>query len=330
MDTNRIETLLNDLCQSLVSKQTGFVRIQWLLLTDIYKPHPELTELQSHLPYLPELMALAHQLPRHKYRFSETIEVLLACCDQYPLPRNVVAFSHSCQHPEGFDYPEFNGYICLFLIELRNRLLSPAYRYGMVAYQREAQNNVIECRRYIDGLFDRWSRLVVIRIDLAYRKDVTVEFEELEADLKRLHTNRRHNELFNHLCGYITKIEYGIEKQLHVHALWFFNGHKRQGSSDSYLAQAISEYWVDVITAGRGGYWNCNAKKHRYRRNGIGLVEASDSAKRLNLSIAVSYLCKKETQVIKPHAYPQTKLLRKGQLSVMPVKLGRPRGNTNE
>lgn len=321
---NRIEKLLTNLCRSLVSHRTGFVRIQWLLLTNTYKPHPELTQLLSHLQHLPELMALAHQLPRHKYRFSETIEVLLACCDQYPLPRNVAAFTHVCQYPEGLDYPEFHGYICIFLIELRNRLLSSAYQYEVVDYEREAKNNAIECQRYVDRLFNQWSSLVVIRIDLSYRKDITVEFETLEADLTRLHTNRRHNELFAHLSGYITKIEYGIEKQLHVHALWFFNGHQRQGRSDSYIAQAIGEYWVDVITAGRGVYWNCNDNKHRYLHLGIGLVKARDSDKRLNLLRAIDYLCKKGTQVIKPHDYPKTKLLRKGQLTDNP-NLGRPR-----
>jgi hypothetical protein len=53
-------------------------------------------------------------------------------------------------------------------------------------------------------------------------------------------------------------------------------------------------------------------------------VKASDTDKRLNLLKAIDYLCKKGTQVIKPHAYPQTKLLWKGQLTGNP-NLGRPR-----
>lgn len=325
MNHNRLETLLSNLCYWLVNDTTGFQRIQWLLLSNTCLSHHELTQLKGHLRYLPELMALANQLPRLSYQFSSTIEVFLASCDCYPLPRNIAGFTHACQYPERFEYPEFHGYICMFLIELRNRLLSAEHRYRMVDHEREVQNNLMACSDYVNGLFDRWSRLVVIRIDLGYRKELTVEFDELEADLKRLHTNRRHNDTFRSLCGYIIKIEYGIEKQLHIHAFLFFNGHKRQGNKDSYIAETIGKYWVDVITSGRGSYWNCNDQKHKYKYVGIGLVEVGDSDKRQNLLRAVSYLCKKRTQVIKPRADLQTKLLRKGQLSKLATKLGRPR-----
>lgn len=144
-------------------------------------------------------------------------------------------------------------------------------------------------------LFSIWSKLVVIRLDLGYESHLNANIEDVQRDFKKFYTNARHNRIFNHLGGYILKIEYGIKKKLHLYLILFFNGNKREGRSDVHLARQIGEYWVNVITQGQGWYWNCNDEKEKkYRWVGIGLVKAKEMDKRKNLLRAVEYLCKKK------------------------------------
>jgi hypothetical protein len=204
--------------------------------------------------------------------------------------------------------------------------MNPKYRYRMTDARREEEQNLQSLKAYVDDLFLRWSRLVVIRIDLSYRQELCMTYEQLKADLATFYSNRRHNALFDNECGFIMKIEYGLEKQLHVHTFFFFDGHKCRGDADVYLAQSIGEYWQNIITHGNGIYWNCNSNKCDYRYNGIGLVKYSDhDDKRKNLNIAMKYLCKKQEQVIKPLSFPRAKMLFKGDLRNHNPNLGRPR-----
>jgi hypothetical protein len=49
---------------------------------------------------------------------------------------------------------------------------------------------------------------------------------------------------------------------------------------------------------GRGGYWNCNAEKSRYKRLGIGMIEHDDQQKReVLLRDVISYLAKTDQQL---------------------------------
>ena len=279
-----------ELCQNLVEES--------------YLPYTQ--KLDDSIAYLPEMMMLVHQLPRHLYRFSDTLEVFLDTCDAYgSLPLND------------------------FLYELRQALMNDTYRRRMAVVKYEANQNLVDMKAYIKDMFENWSRLVVIRIDLHYHQDIDIDvsYERLKQDLKTLYSNARHNAIFAHQCGYIIKIEYGLKKGAHAHAMLFFDGNKRLGTSDIYLAQQIGEYWRDTITHGHGTYWNCNADADSYVRNGIGLVLHNDDEKRENLNMAVAYLCKKEKQMIKPHSSIRARTLMRGDLRNDNPNLGRPRIN---
>lgn len=175
------------------------------------------------------------------------------------------------------------------------------------------------------------ARIVVLRVDLYYQKEYwdRINAQDAVADLDRLLENNRCNTLFRHRLGYIAKLEYGIEKGLHFHLVFFFDGSRRDGAKDIYLAQQIGEYWVNVITKGRGDYWNVNAHRHEYERKdirGIGLINAHQIAQINNLKeLVVGYLCK-SSQFIRPKIGPDIRLIRRGNLPKMrPIKRGRPR-----
>ncbi len=316
-------------CSLLTSIPTGQGIIEALLTNPNY-PYLQRIAFITQLRYLPDFVMRISHYPRERYYFSPRIEALLKAIDHCGLPMIISLFKEVCSAPYDTSLSPCRGYVVHLLTTFQLALQSPLLNARCSELKREAQRNCDELETYIDHIFSHYSKLLVIRVDLAYQKGLDVSLETLESDLKRFHSNRRHNALFDDMLGYVTKIEYGIDKKLHVHALFFFNGHKHR--EDITLGKGIGEYWVNTIAAktqsgqSTGIYWNCNHHKAQYAKLGIGDIHCTDSEKRQNLMEAVRYLCKKTTQLIKPHHAPMTKLLRRGQCKVLNTpKLGRPR-----
>lgn len=316
------EHILNGFCNLIANDNSSYESLIHLLRTN---NQPTNSFITPYLQYIPELITLVTALPRHRYRFNDTVEIFADCCELYPF-QDIQSLQYVCHHPQA-NYSPINHQLIAFLTELKTRLSTPQYRYQLTDTQRETRKQITDYRDYIDNLLAYHSRLVVIRIDLFYLNDLAkeVELEDLERHLRQLHNNSRNNRLFDDLCGYITKIEYGFEKHFHVHAYFFFNGNVRQGRFDVQLAQEIGDYWHRVITKGDGWYFNCNAKKNDYQHNGIGEVQARDNVKREYLKTAIEYLCKKDEQIIKPHHQPHKRLISRGKLLDVENKKGRPR-----
>jgi hypothetical protein len=117
--------------------------------------------------------------------------------------------------------------------------------------------------------------------------------EDAQRDLNHIFNNMRGNKLFAALVGYIWKLEYGEEKGIHIHFIFFFDGSKVH--KDAYLAKLIGEYWRKrIVKYDRGIYHNCNMNKNFYKRCGIGMVSHDDLVKRAHLLDAVKYLTKKD------------------------------------
>ncbi len=158
---------------------------------------------------------------------------------------------------------------------------------------------------YIDNLFLRHSRLLVVRIDLAYRKNIDVRFmntnEVYEAywqateDREHLFRNMRSNRLFNHMVGYIWRLEYGNEKGFHYHFIFFYDGSAVQ--QDITIARMIGQYWENNITQYRGLAYNCNAHKEKYERCGIGMIDWKNFELIANLKLAAQYLAKPDEYI---------------------------------
>jgi hypothetical protein len=129
--------------------------------------------------------------------------------------------------------------------------------------------------------------------------------------------------------GYIVKMEYGIDKGIHFHALILFDGSRRSNHSHIHSAKLLGEYWVDVVTKGSGDYWNSNAKIKDFKNAGlcgIGTINADETELRNNLlNYVVKYLCK-PSQFFKPKHGPGVRLFRRGNEPTIPIaKRGRAR-----
>lgn len=318
----------------------------------VIRRDPDTSKWMYDLKMLSSYICFVLDLPS-ECSYSKEVEVFISLCNDNSVSSDDSLF-YSCKKPSEYIYIDSDfSYFCNepvkyfyiygeasyekmrilannFTRKLHLRLRTPKTRKKIIDRRRAIEKNYRELIEYIDGLFARIARQLVLRIDLAYKKDLKVRIEDLAKDLDHLHANMRHNQLFHHLTGYIEKIEYGVEKGMHVHALLFFDGSKRK--NDAYLTQEIGEYWNNQITKGRGNYWNCNALEYRNQfekkdRLGIGEIHADDKEKRANLNSIIRYFCK-SMQFIKPKSNPKMKLIRKGYYPKQTgLKRGAPRAS---
>jgi hypothetical protein len=202
----------------------------------------------------------------------------------------------------------------------------------MKKFRRASDDNYRSGTKYVETTFNKHSRLMVVRVDLAYQKyPVSDPFQGYEhymtsADEFLMHRNKlleslQRHPIFEHLKGYMIKLEHGREKGFHLHCMFMFDGSKiREGIS---RGQMIGEYWVNEITHGTGLFYNCNLNPN-YFYNGVGMVEHDDLEKRIGIDYAVKYMTKPDAIV--RLSLGNTRIFTKGVTPALPeVKLGRPR-----
>ena len=215
-----------------------------------------------------------------------------------------------------------------FVQSIRGESNSKEFLVRMNSYHRASNKNYRELKSYIDCLFEKYSRLLIVRIDLSYFKGFSQSSPDRGYSLvrrhrKRLFRNARYNALFKERVGYAWKLEYGAEKGFHYHVLLFFNGASR--FSDVWIAKEIGEYWKNVVTDGEGLYFNCNARKGAYRSCGIGMVHYGDKDARRGLDDLSVYLTKVD-YYLKLALPGSDRSFGKGNKSIQPTKKsGRPR-----
>ena len=227
------------------------------------------------------------------YAYSSKVNLFLACYNQLDLGK--IAFTWHYPHDAHLyreEYERFNTLIDL----IRTKSKESAFVAKLKAQKDKVNRRLKSALGHIDDLIDKRCKLLVLRVDFSYRKDLLdqITLDEAKNDLEHFLSNRRSKpSLFENMDGYIWKLEYGPDKGYHYHLVLFFNGSKHQ--NDYYLAKEIGEYWKHSITKGRGIYFNCNAKKNDYWHLGIGMVKRDDDEMILNLKHRViGYLVKSD------------------------------------
>ena len=161
-----------------------------------------------------------------------------------------------------------------------------------------ARRNHKELTKLINRLFEHHSRLLVVRIDLRYRKDAAdvIPFDMVQMHREQLLTDRRnHLEVFNGLVGYAWGFERGEQEGgYHYHLLAIFDGARRR--DDVGIGMAIEDLWIK-ITEGYGLCHISNRDKKKMDREGklgIGMIHRNDVRLRINLIERVAaYITKK-------------------------------------
>lgn len=190
--------------------------------------------------------------------------------------------------------------------------------------ENDHHKNFASCVAFTEKLFTDCSRYAVVRVDLAYQKEHATDVFTLHArtDMarllnrmrygKRVKRNCRERELFANLAGYVWKLEYGEDRLLHFHCFFFFK--KKNGAQAGYWAQKIGQYWVKIITEGRGTVHNCNYRWYGDPEEGIGEVNRNDTLKREKLLNALYYLFQPEQCLPIRKSDPRWRTFGKGML----------------
>ena len=275
---------------------------------------------QGYFYLVPEFVEIITRLS-DEFEYSEYINAFRTCCNSMKLGENQLIKSSvwrqqrlSYLHTDSKPASElFNTLVSNLRIEAKSENVKRRTRSRL----REAEERYQEYCDYIDELFKNCARLVVLRIDLFYGVEhaIFIDLNEAQADIDHFLANRRCNSIFHHLKGYIIKLEYGIEKRLHFHVLLMFDGSKRSNTGHIHLTKLIGDYWVNVITRGRGAYWNCNARIDDFKKLGqcgIGTINADQLELIHNLKhYVIRYLCK-TSQFVRPKFGSVVKLIRRG------------------
>ena len=167
----------------------------------------------------------------------------------------------------------------------------------------DARRNLCELVRLISLHFQYRSRILVVRIDLRYRKEVAAHIPRhvAHAHLDQLIGDRRvYPGVFDHLLGYAWGLEWGEQEGgIHYHLLLLYDGAYRR--DDVGLGLAVRDLWKQ-ITGGLGECYISNFDKEKFARQGclgIGMIHRDDVIKRINLIDHVAaYIVKRSSNVV--------------------------------
>lgn len=179
-----------------------------------------------------------------------------------------------------------------FINRIRQVAASAKFKKKVRDRANNSKLNYQNLGHYINDIFNTTSKVLVLRIDFEYDKEIakSVTIKQAKKDRDRYLNNMRNNELFKTVVGYIWKLEDGEQRGLHYHFIFFLDG--SLSHKDSYLAEEFGKYWAETVTKSRGFYYNCNRHPMNYKKACIGMIEHTDEIKRKNLMIVIKYLTK--------------------------------------
>lgn len=227
---------------------------------------------------------------RYPYVYSEDLQAFWDACQDIGVERSPVGLT--CLNECGTRY--LSSYESMNLLVDRIRQLIGSKRYRRKADDRryEAKQKQATLTKYVNQVLDRYSRTVVVRIDLHYRAvaRTRLRIEHVFQDLDLLIEARERHRIFKHATGYICSVEQGEDKGFHIHTAFFFNS--AEVRCDCNKAREIGELW-EQVTCGKGYFFSCNDEKASYGEElGIGTIKRADASVRSKVIKAMHYLAK--------------------------------------
>lgn len=158
------------------------------------------------------------------------------------------------------------------------------YKLNDMGEDNNLDNTVVDKMiRQVETLSNKYSKLLVVRIDLRVPDDVWLNDSKL---IDKLLKNIRKTKFKDHLLGYFWVLERERKKKGHYHMVFFFNGQQRR---KEWAAQDMIEgCWQRVVSGGT---------IHRTKGAGTGMLLRSDQQKRAATIYALSYLCKRRGKI---------------------------------
>lgn len=153
----------------------------------------------------------------------------------------------------------------------------------------------------MERISDKYSRILVVRVDLAYplKSQDQVGIQEFSNDMDVLRIRLRdQDKVFKGLVEYAWALEQGGDKGYHCHLLLVYKGSERRNAY--WIAEQTGKLWGN-ITGRLGCHFNCHASGYLKRfsdRNclGIGMIHRNDPEQVNNMLNTVKYLVKPEKE----------------------------------
>lgn len=170
-------------------------------------------------------------------------------------------------------------------------------RFKAVLYNhwRSAEKNRKSNLDYVASLFEKYSKVLVLRIDLYIHPDHHAWSESDRAEWcisQYLRALREGRIIDPDVKGWIVKREGGFYRGIHFHLMVFLDGHKHQAGH--VYSEQLGEAWKNRFSDGKGTYFNCWALREEYKNNGLGVVHVTDHAMLTGVRVAVTYLTKED------------------------------------
>lgn len=121
--SDREEKILVNICLLLLSDRMYNKIASLLYHNQIQSNDTEILLIEKHLNALPELMSLCYTLPRHKYRFSETLEAFFSSCTHHPF-----LITHLIENPKSLYEPNVAKELFAFLNTFKKHIGSLPYK----------------------------------------------------------------------------------------------------------------------------------------------------------------------------------------------------------
>ena len=175
--------------------------------------------------------------------------------------------------------------------------ISDVVEKGYKTIEKQKDENKGELRKYCESIIDKYSRVLVIRVDLGYLQEYSsrIRVDDIYNDLDVL-LNRIQNKdgIFKHVIGFAWGIEQGgRSKGFHCHLAIIYNSAYRDGSA-AYWGNKIIVLWKEITRDYGQGYncWNRERVKELRSRDelGIGLIYRRDSTQVENFIRAMEYI----------------------------------------
>lgn len=246
------------------------------------------TKLSRYFDSMQQMLELFYD--DEAYIYGEHLRAFWQACQDIGLERSPAGLT--CLNEAGTGYLDFHHAMNVLVARTRQIIRSKEFKRKENDRRYEASQKQAKLTEYVGRVLDRYSRTVVVRVDLHYRAiaRARLRIEHVFEDLDFLVRARERNPIFKHETGYICSVEQGEDKGFHIHAAFFFNG--AEVRSDFNKAREIGELW-EQISRGHGYCYRCNDDKGRYGDEvGIGTIRRADTQACGEVIKAMHYLTK--------------------------------------
>jgi hypothetical protein len=182
--------------------------------------------------------------------------------------------------------------VALFYRRCRAMVRDPSINAKIRALCAGCDSNLTSARTLVDGLFNKYSALMVLRVDLAFIKAGGMGRTAEDAlDCRKVFFNSlRTTTLGKKILGYIWVLEFCPRAGFHFHVMVFMNGN--ESFRDGHWSQVLINAWRNFFGPGVTRGNNCSLKDYK-ERSFLGVVQHHDAEKIKHLNYNLAYLCKK-------------------------------------